>query len=106
MPTAGVWVELSDANIRNDHIYLAKILTFFPEDAIGGTNAATASSHPITVEFYRGEKIETDLAGDKSFLRNRSAVRKFFRSEKAKSGDLVFISKTGNRQYRFELIKR
>jgi hypothetical protein len=106
MPKAGVWVELSDANIRNDHIYLRKILTFFPKDAIGGTSAASASTNPITVEFYRGEKIKTDLAGDKQFLRNRRAVRKFFLSEKAKGGDLVFVTKTGDRQFRFELVKR
>lgn len=106
MADAGVWVELTDANIRHNHIYLRKVLPFFPEESIGGSNHSAASIETITVQFDPGEKVETDLAGDKKFLRERGAVGDFFRRTSAKGGDLVLITRISSRNFKFELIKR
>jgi hypothetical protein len=105
MPDAGVWVEISDGNIRNGHIYLRHVLNFFPADAIGGSNAGSASLKTIDVTFEPGSTIKSDIAGDKRFLRERGAVREFFEKSRAKSGDRVLISKIGPRKFRFELVR-
>jgi hypothetical protein len=106
MPVSGVWVEINDANIRNDHIYLGDVIDFFPSDAVGGPNSASASPNKITVEFESGGNVETDVAGDKKILRSRGAVREFFQRTKASGGDRVLITKTAGRHFRFELVKR
>jgi DNA polymerase-3 subunit epsilon len=105
MPASGVWIEINSANIRNDHIYLRDVIDFFPSDAIGGSNSASASPHTIDVEFNPGDTIQTDLAGDKRFLRARGAVKKFFRLAKAANGDRVLVTKIADRHFRFELVR-
>jgi len=96
MARAGVWSEISGGNLRNGHIYLRKIIDFFPSDAIGGTNADDASPHHITVEFSHGETVSSDIDGDKLFLRTRGAVKRFFAATGAVEGDRVFIRKTAS----------
>jgi len=103
MVARGVWVELTAGNIRNSHIYLRDVLSFFPADAVGGSNVSSASPHTITVQFTPGAKVNTDIDGEKLFLRERKAVRDFFEQAGAKSGDRVIIERESERHYRFEL---
>ena len=104
MPKAGVWTEISQGNVSHDHIYLRKVIDYFPADAIGGSNAADASAHPIKVVFSNGCSAVTDIDGDKLFLRCRSEVRKFFEDQKAKPGDLVIITKLEDRVFSFDVV--
>ena len=80
-------------------------MDFFPSDAIGGTNKASAARNPIKVIFSTGEAIEVDLPKDKKFLRARAPIRKFFKDSKAEPGDIVLISRIGKRQFKFDLVK-
>ncbi|OHB27516.1 MAG: hypothetical protein A2790_22260 [Phenylobacterium sp. RIFCSPHIGHO2_01_FULL_69_31] len=102
---SGVWVEINDANLRNDHIYLNAVLDYFPESARGGSSAADAATDLLKIEFVPGQTIQTDIAGGHNFLRARSEVRDFFERSGAASGDRVLIEKTGSRQFRFTLCK-
>ncbi|MBV9548909.1 MAG: hypothetical protein JO256_04470 [Alphaproteobacteria bacterium] len=106
MPSTGIWVELTDGNVRNDHIYLRDVLSFFPANAVGGSNETSAASSTISVEFSPGERVETDIDGDKLILRKRGPVRDFFSRSGAKGGDVVLITKLSDTEFKFELAKR
>lgn len=91
-------IEVTGGNIRNNHIYLRSALKLIPNDAIGGTNAASPG-RPITVTFVPGGMIETDLPEDKLFLRCRSEVGAFFAAAKVHEGDFVLFTRLGEREY-------
>jgi hypothetical protein len=103
MVDTGVWIELTEGNIKNAHIYLRDVLSFFPEDCIGGSNRFVEAANKIHVMFMPGSTVETDIDGEKRFLRARKQVREFFNTTGAKAGDRVVISKLSPRTFSFRL---
>lgn len=106
MPKPGDWrlVSLTAANVKpkNNHIYLSSCLDFFPADSVGGTNERD-SGVALSVKFCPGPFVQTDIAGDKKFLRARSEVGEFFRLTKAAKDQQVRITYIGPRAYVFEI---
>ncbi|MGP8267309.1 MAG: hypothetical protein ACLQOQ_15225 [Beijerinckiaceae bacterium] len=106
-------VTLNVANLRHRHIYLRKILSFFPEEVRGGCDSTQIAHRLLTVTFVPGMTVQSDIAGpdrfgrphrsNHAFLRNRSAVRDFFERSGAKAGDVVQITRTGTYSYTFSL---
>ena len=92
-------IELTQGNINNHHLYLTKIIDFFPKASIGGANE-TDSGALLNIDFGGVEPVLTDIAGDKKIFRKRSWVRVFFKSNQLKAGSKVVIEKTGETSYR------
>ena len=44
-------IPLTQGNINNGHVYLARHLDFFPDDAIGGPNKQAGQGTPLTLHF-------------------------------------------------------
>lgn len=93
-------------NPKNNHIYLRKLLDFFPSDAVGGGNRLEAGRRSLRISFLPGSTVETDIDGDKKFLRARAAVGEFFRLTGARGGDVVRIERTAPYAYTFSLIPK
>lgn len=84
-------VIVTGGNIRNNHIYLP--LDFFPGDAIGGSNKATAAPRSISVTFQPGVTVETDIDRSKRILRTRGPVGDFLARAGVNDGDSVLITR-------------
>ena len=82
---------VTGGNIRNNHIYLP--LEFFPNDAIGGSNKASAATRPVSVTFEPGGTVETDIDGSKRILRTRGPVGDFLARAGVRDGDAVLITR-------------
>ncbi|RIJ20548.1 hypothetical protein D1224_15675 [Henriciella barbarensis] len=91
-------IEVTGGNIRNNHLYLRSALSLIPDDAIGGTNAASPGRE-ISVTFIPGGTVQTDLPEDKLFLRCRSEVGAFFAAAKVHEGDFVLFTWLVEREY-------
>ena len=92
-----VVVQVTGGNVRNHHINLRGAFGLFPDDALGGANAASAGK-PIILEIC-GEKVETDIDETKAIFRERGAIRKLFETDNAIEGDLILIERTNPRTY-------
>ena len=98
-------VVLTDGNIRNHHFYLRGQLHRFPDDAIGGSNKASAAERALTIDWGGPEPVETDIDGSpsKQFFRKRAWIRRFFEANGAKAGDTVLVEETGPYRYRVRM---
>jgi hypothetical protein len=93
-------VAVTGGNIRNGHIYLP--LDFFPDDAIGGSNKASAAPREITVVFKPGSTLQTDIDRTKRIIRGRGAMADFFVRANIVEGDKVRITRTAPHTFVFE----
>ncbi len=97
-------VQIQEANLKYNHIYLSRIIDFFPEDCIGGPNQASAASRLLSVSYDKSDTIATDIDGKHKFFRARGkSIRNFFTENKIKAGDQVNIEKIS--AYRYRLTK-
>lgn len=95
-------IKVTDANLRNGHLYLTGHLGFFPADCFGSPSKAGPLGRMLTLD-VEGLKapVPTDIPTDaksgapRKFFRNRAWVASFFRSAKIKAGDYVVLEKTG-----------
>jgi len=92
-----VIVEVTGGNVRNHHINLRGAFGLFPDDALGGSNLASAG-RPVKV-WIDGGAISTDIDEKKAIFRERGAVRRFFQNDAVAAGDLVLIERIGAREY-------
>jgi len=99
-PRSAASLKLTGGNIRNNHFYVVGLEVITPPNTIGGPNSATRAANTITVTFVPGQTIETDIAGDKMILRNRSAVGDFFDRIAAKEGDRIVVEHDGGSSWR------
>lgn len=99
-PRSAASLKLTGGNIRNKHFYVKGLEEITPPDTTGGPNAAARAANSITVTFVPGQTIETDIAGDKMILRNRSAVGDFFERVSAKEGDRIVVEYDGGSAWR------
>jgi hypothetical protein len=92
-----VVVEVMEGNVANRHIDLRGAFGLFPDDCLGGSNAASAG-RPITVSFG-AETAATDIDEANAIFRERGAVRRTFESEAVVASDLLLIERTGPRTF-------
>ena len=97
-------IEITQANLDHQHIYLAKHRDFFPADAIGESNLSAGEGRLLKLHVDGlAETIQTDIAGDKMIFRQRAWVRDFFNVHSAQAGDLVQITKIAEYNYQISL---
>ncbi|MFJ5486147.1 ASCH domain-containing protein [Hansschlegelia beijingensis] len=109
------YVPLSDGNIRHGHFYLRSVLGFFPETAIGGSDASQQARFLLTVRYEPGATVRTDIAGPNRislekrsvhfFFRERGPIRDFFARSGAQGGDTVVIRRDAPGSYTVTLQK-
>ena len=98
-PSSAASLRLTGGNIRNNHFYVKGHEEFTPPGTVGGPNTVARAANSITVTFVPRETIETDIAGDKMILRNRSAVGDFFERISAKEGDRIVVEYDGGSEW-------
>lgn len=98
-------VELTEGNIRNNHIYLRSFFDRFPADAVGGSNRREKADRSILVDWGGPRPVETDLDGQKRFFRARGWVKNFFEDNDAEAGDWVLVEESAPYRYRVTLTK-
>lgn len=94
-----VYITLTGGNIRNNHIYLTKVMDLFPAKFIGGANKAEAADENLLLDVGSGNKFETDIDGKKKIFRSRAALKAFYKSFDVFEGDTVVITKHGEGHY-------
>lgn len=95
-----VSVKLTEGNIKNNHIYLASIIDFFPKDAIGGSNKSSLGKVILDINYGEGISVKTDIDGSKKIFRARSWVAQFIETNNLRAGDFVGLEKTGNNMFK------
>lgn len=95
--------EVTNGNLKNNHIYLRGFLDAFPSDLIAGRDQvppkmAYLSANGITAT-------ETDICPRHRFFRDRSWTRRFFEMNDAQPGDRVAFYEFEDLHYRLQLIK-
>jgi DNA (cytosine-5)-methyltransferase 1 len=100
-------IRITEANLRNGHLYLTGHLGFFPADALGSPSKAGPLGRMLTLEVEGlKEPVQTDIPTDaktgapRKFFRNRAWVSAFFKAAKIKAGDFVVLEKTDRFQLR------
>jgi hypothetical protein len=106
MSVVGALIEITGGNVRNDHFYLRDAQFLFPASVVGGSNSDDQADDELTVEFVPGLTVKTDIAGDKMILRNRSAVRDFFKKASVEEGDRVLVEVVDRLALRVSKISR
>jgi len=93
-------VKLSQGNINQGHFYLPRGIDLFPTDAVGGKNKSEMAKAFEVVFSGTGEVVQTDIDGDKSLFRSaRGESKRFIEKNKLTAGDIIYITKTGERQF-------
>lgn len=92
-------VVLTEGNIANNHIYLRGFFDRFPQDAVGGSNKASAARRTVTIDWGGPEPIATDLDGSKKLFRARGWIGAFFKLNRAAAGDRVIVEQTAPYHY-------
>jgi len=99
-----VIIEVTGGNVRDHHVNLRGAFGIFPDDCLGGNNAAAAGK---TIEIQIGSTtVNTDIDESKAIFRERGAIRSFFAEEAVVEGDLVMIERLGPRSYAMSKISR
>ncbi|PQO24902.1 hypothetical protein C2I36_00470 [Rhodobacteraceae bacterium WD3A24] len=99
------YVTLTQGNINNNHFYLRDILAAFPDDCIGGSNAALAAARTVTVDWGGRSPAITDIDGTKKLFRKRRWVGDFFEQNGARAGDQVRIDALGPYGYKVSIFR-
>lgn len=97
---------VSEANIRQSHLYLSGLADLFPRDSLGPASSRQGTGRllRLDVEGISGPvltDIPTDAKTGKSrgFFRRRSWVREFFRLHGVRPGDHIAIERKGDHHY-------
>jgi ASC-1-like (ASCH) protein len=96
-------IEVTEGNLRNNSLYVSKVIDRFPAWAIGGRDKSKAAK-PMTLMFHQGPTVETDIVGDRKLFRTRAWGR-WFDEHKVKSGDRVVFTPINDRTYAVGLAK-
>jgi hypothetical protein len=94
-------IPLTQGNINNNHVYLARHLGFFPADAIGGHNkqAGRGTLLKLNFEGFIGAE-STDIDPKHKFFRLRGrAWHDFFERHGLRAGDKVAIERISPYEY-------
>jgi hypothetical protein len=100
-------IEINEANLRNNTLYLRPHVLKFPNDVIGGSNGSKAAKRNVSIEWGGPTPAESDIDGeDKMFFRARGWVGAFFKLNQARPGDVVIIQEVAPYRYRATLRRR
>ena len=98
---------VSDANIRQNHLYLTGHADFFPADSFGPSASKEGTGKPLRLDVAGLDSpILPDIPCDartgkpRRFFRRRSWVRKFFVKHQILPGDVIVIERTASHKYR------
>lgn len=86
-------ITLTQGNINNNHFYIPRNTTLFAESVWGGKNKQEPGSQ---VEWhFKGldYAVSSDIDGSKRILRNRSAVKDFYKFHDAAAGEELRIER-------------
>ncbi len=110
------YVPITHANITHNHLYLRTILSFFPEEAIGGSDKSQQANRLLTLCYVPGNIVKTDIAGRNRrsreprsthyFFRDRGGMKDFFARSNAQEGDTVVVCREGPNNFKITLDKR
>lgn len=95
---------ITQGNIDNNHINLRPFFDRFPQDAVGGSNMASAAEREITVDWGGAAPTLTDLDGSKRFFRKRAWVKEFFERNGVVAGNTVAVEQVKPYSYKVRLI--
>ena len=96
-------ITLTQGNINNSHFYIPRQTELFPKEAWGGKNKSEAG---VSVEWDidgLDYSVHSDIDGTKRILRNRGAVKDFFKLHGLKTGDEIKISKIDENKFRISV---
>lgn len=96
-------LTVTQANLNNNHLYLRKALDFFPDDVLGGSNAAQAAPRTIRIQCGK-EVIETDIDKTKKLFRKRAWLKPFFQRNDIQAGDRVLLEQIEPYVYRISRV--
>jgi hypothetical protein len=99
------YVKITEGNIRNHHIYLAKVMALFPADVLGGCNKVHAAPFRLRI-CWGNETVDTDIDATKRMFRGRGWVAKFFKENRIAAGDEVMLERTGPYCFRVSKVAR
>lgn len=98
------------ANIKHGHLYLTGHTDFFPTDCFGESSQKKGCGRSLRLDVAGiSDPVFTDIPTDaksgrpRSFFRNRTWVKAFFRAHGVRAGDVVSIERIGARHYKVEL---
>ena len=84
-------------NLKNNTIYVGKVLNYFPNDAIGGPTKQD-SADPLTLILHDGPTVLTDIVGPRNMLRDRKWAP-WFKRHGARPGDHVVFTPVDETTY-------
>jgi hypothetical protein len=96
-------ITLTQGNINNNHFYIPRNTKLFAESVWGGKNKQELGSQ---VEWhFKGldYAVNSDIDGSKRILRNRSAVKAFYKLHKASAGEELRIRRSDVGNYSVSL---
>lgn len=99
-------VRLTEANLRQSHLYLNGAADIFPKECIGPSSAKEGLGRELllAVEGF-DEPVLTDIPADRTtgkprdFFRKRAWVRRFFEKHKLHAGDEIAIERLGRFEF-------
>jgi hypothetical protein len=110
-------IPITEGNLKNNHVYLRSVLSFFPEDCIGGSDKSQLATRTLTLKLDGGASVVTDIAGPDAHGREGRSkhyffrmargrnLREFFERTNAQSGDEVVIECSAPYTYAMSLRK-
>lgn len=100
-------IPLTSGNLNNNHVYLARHISFFPEDALGQNNMQAGTGAEVTLRFDgTGQSMQTDIDPNHKIFRKRSCWREFFQHHRLRPGDQIIIEEMAPYEYRVSPNKR
>ncbi len=81
---------ITEGNIRNNTLYVTKVMNRFPPATIGGRTKNEAGNS-VTLILFDGPMVRSDIVGARKLIRSR-VWGKWFRQHKARPGDQVVFS--------------
>ena len=85
-------IRLTQGALDNGYLNVRSVRHRFPPSAFGGSNRSRTAHKSLKVWPHGGECFESDIAGDKCYLRSRANVRQFYQRNRLKAGDRVRLT--------------
>jgi hypothetical protein len=96
---------LTQGNIDNGHVSLAKHMSFFPPESVGSPSAESGEGKPLSLTFegLADVAVDTDIVSDKKIFRRRGIWARFFERHGLRAGDKIAIERTSAFKYHVSL---
>lgn len=89
--------KLTPGNLKNNTIYVGKVLDYFPNGSVGGATKHEAAE-PLTLILHNGPTVLTDIVGPRNMLRARKWAP-WFKRHGARPGDRVVFTPVDDTTY-------